>query len=63
MPERRLDKLAHSREHNAEVLRATGWSVAEAGAADSVPDVWSRVTAAGPGARPRMTLLPQGGGT
>jgi uncharacterized protein (DUF58 family) len=62
MPERRLDKLAHSREHNAEVLRATGWSVAEAGAADSVPDVWSRVTAAGPAARPRMTLLPQGGG-
>jgi len=62
MPERRLDKLAQTREHNAEVLRAAGWTVAEAGASDTVPDIWSRTTAARAGARPRIMLLPQGGG-
>jgi uncharacterized protein (DUF58 family) len=62
MPERRLDKLAQTREHNAEVLRAVGWTVVEAGASDAIADVWIRTTGAQAGARPRIVLLPQGGG-
>jgi uncharacterized protein (DUF58 family) len=60
-PERERDKLAQKREHNAETLRAAGWAVAEGGAGDTVPDVWTRVTDAQPGGRPRIMLLPRGG--
>jgi uncharacterized protein (DUF58 family) len=65
LPERRAAELDEQRAHNAEVLRAGGWSVAEAGAADPVPEVWARAAAslppsAGPG-RPRMVVVPTGG--
>jgi uncharacterized protein (DUF58 family) len=62
MAERRLDRLVRTREHNTEVLRAAGWWVAEAGSGDEIPDIWSRTAGAQPGARPRIMLLPQGGG-
>ena len=62
MPERRVDKLTRAREHNAEILRTAGWSIAEAGAADTVPEVWSRVTGADQDPRPRMTVVSRGGG-
>ena len=42
--------------------RRVGWSVAEAGVADSVPEVWSRATGGERAIRPRMTVVPQGGG-
>jgi hypothetical protein len=61
-PERRLDKLEQMREHNLGTLRAAGWSVAEGGAGDTVPEVWSRATEAQPGGRLRMMLLPGAGG-
>jgi hypothetical protein len=63
MPDRRLDRLARTRDHNVEVLRAAGWSVAEAGAADTIPEVWNRATGGDQvGGRPHMVVLPQGGG-
>jgi uncharacterized protein (DUF58 family) len=62
MPERRLEKLAELRRHHAEVLRGAGWSVAEAGAADSVPEVWARATGSAEALlRPRIMVLPSGG--
>jgi uncharacterized protein (DUF58 family) len=65
LPERRAAELDEQRARNLEVLRAGGWSVAEAGAADSVPDVWARATAdlvqpSVAGERPRMTVVPNG---
>jgi hypothetical protein len=59
-PERRLDKLAQTREDNAEMLRAAGWSVVEAGGADTVPEVWSRATG-DDAVRPHMVVVPRGG--
>ena len=62
LPERRIGKLEDLREQNMRTLRAAGWAVAEAGAADSIPDVWARATGAiAPHARPRMVVLPHGG--
>jgi uncharacterized protein (DUF58 family) len=61
VPERTLESLQQTREHNAEALRAAGWSVVEAGAADTVPEVWARATGTGQTVRPRMVVLPQGG--
>jgi uncharacterized protein (DUF58 family) len=58
----RADKLERARRHHAEILQGAGWSVAEAGPDDSMPEVWAQ--AAGGDARstrPRMVVLPQGG--
>jgi uncharacterized protein (DUF58 family) len=62
LPERRAAELDEQRERNAEILRGAGWSVAEAGSAESVPEVWAR--AVGAPERPprlRMVVLPTGG--
>jgi hypothetical protein len=62
LPEKRIGKLDDLREQNMRTLRAAGWAVAEAGANDSVPDVWARATGAiAPHGRPRMVVLPHGG--
>jgi uncharacterized protein (DUF58 family) len=62
LPEKRVGKLDDIREQNVRTLRAAGWSVAEAGVTDSIPDVWARATGAtAPPARPRMVILPHGG--
>jgi uncharacterized protein (DUF58 family) len=62
LPEKRISKLDHLRDENVRMLRAAGWAVAEAGAGDSIPDVWARASGAtAPQARPRMVVLPQGG--
>jgi uncharacterized protein (DUF58 family) len=62
LPEKRIGKLDDLREQNMRTLRAAGWAVAEAGAGDSIPDVWARATGAtAPQARPRMVVLPHGG--
>jgi hypothetical protein len=62
LPQSRVEKLDRARRRNTEMLQAGGWSVAEAGVGDSVPDVWAR--AAGDdvsSTRLRMVVLPQGG--
>jgi uncharacterized protein (DUF58 family) len=61
MPQSRVAKLEVARRHHAEILRTAGWSVAEAGAGDAVPDVWSRARGEEPSTRPRMVVLPQDG--
>jgi len=62
LPEKRIGKLDHVRDENMRMLRAAGWAVAEAGAGDSIPDVWARATGAiAPPGRPRMVVLPHGG--
>jgi hypothetical protein len=62
LPEKRVGKLEDLREQNMRTLRAAGWAVAEAGVADSIPDVWARATGAVlPPSRPRMVVLPHGG--
>ena len=62
LPEKRISKLDHLRDENMRMLRAAGWAVAEAGAGDSIPEVWARATgAAAPLGRPRMVVLPHGG--
>jgi hypothetical protein len=62
LPEKRIGKLDDIREQNLRTLRAAGWAVAEAGVADSIPDVWAKATGAtAPHARPRMVVLPHGG--
>jgi hypothetical protein len=62
LPEKRVGRLDDIREQNVRTLRAAGWSVAEAGVTDSIPDVWARaIGATAPPARPRMVVLPHGG--
>ena len=61
LPESRIEKLDLARRRNAEMLQAGGWSVVEAGADDSVPDVWARATGELSSIRPRIVILPQGG--
>jgi uncharacterized protein (DUF58 family) len=62
LSDKRLGRLDDLREENVRTLRSAGWAVAEAGAGDSIPDVWARATGAtAPAGRPRMVVLPLGG--
>jgi uncharacterized protein (DUF58 family) len=64
LPDNRVAKVDLARRHHAEILRTAGWSVAEAGPGDSVPQVWARATDGGAAvARPRIVIVPQGGET
>jgi uncharacterized protein (DUF58 family) len=59
---KRISKLEDIRNENMRMLRAAGWAVTDAGAGDSIPDVWARATGAtAPQGRPRMVVLPHGG--
>jgi hypothetical protein len=62
LPARRIADVDEARARAASVLRAAGWSVAEAGPQETVPEVWGRLAGPGAtGARPRLAPVGEGG--